>query len=246
MKKKIVALCLCVALAVIAIGGATLAYFTDTDTKTNTFTLGKVDITLTETDNNGNPYVDNQKLIPGSNMANTVAKNAIVTVDKDSEDSWVWVEVLIPETLYASKTEVQESYNALHYNQFKDYIQGYDGQHSTLPQAIECVKTYPADYQWSLMKYIDTVTVGSETYARLRTTHKDIVAAGTSTSPAVNQFYMASQVDTNENGEYVIPTGTETGRAVYTGTWEVIINAYAVQAAGIANVGAAVAAFDAK
>ena len=48
MKKKILALCLVVALAVTAVVGGTLAYFTDTDDAENTFTVGNVKIDLLE------------------------------------------------------------------------------------------------------------------------------------------------------------------------------------------------------
>lgn len=48
MKKKITAIFLCVALVAIAVAGASLAYFTDTDAKTNTFTVGNVKIQLLE------------------------------------------------------------------------------------------------------------------------------------------------------------------------------------------------------
>lgn len=60
MKKKILAICLCVALAAVAIVGASLAYFTDTDKEVNTFTVGNVKIDLIEskihrTNASGNP-----------------------------------------------------------------------------------------------------------------------------------------------------------------------------------------------
>lgn len=48
MKKKILALTLCVVLLAIAAVGATLAYFTDTDEVKNTFTIGNVKIELLE------------------------------------------------------------------------------------------------------------------------------------------------------------------------------------------------------
>lgn len=48
MKKKILALCLCVALVAVAVAGVTMAYFTDTDSATNTFTMGSVEIKLLE------------------------------------------------------------------------------------------------------------------------------------------------------------------------------------------------------
>ncbi len=249
MKKKIVSLALAVCLIAIAAVG-TLAYFTDKDTATNTFTSGKVDITLNETDNEGNPFVQDQKLLPGSSSANAIAKNATVTVSRDSEDSWVWVELLIPTKLYSSKTETNETNNALHYNQFINYLQGYN-KDSTNVNAVECAKVYSSDHQWSLMKYVGEVTIGNEAYAVLRTTHKDVVTAGETTSPAVNQFYMDNDVYIGADGSYMIPAAgasadPATEFVAYNGSWEVIVNAYAIQAAGIADVDAAVAAYAAQ
>ena len=244
MKKEILTGALAVCMLATLVIGMSLAYFTDTDTKTNTFTSGKVSITLSETDHAGKSFVDGQKLLPGSNTENAIAKNAIVTVDQGSEDSYVWVEILIPTALYVGADETQEHHNALHYNQFKNYLQGY-AEDSTLPAAVACAATYPSDHQWSLMKYIDEVTVGDTTYARLRTTHKDIVKAGEATSPAINQVYMDKTVYANEAGNYMIPTDWEAKNdfAEYTGSWEIIVNAYAIQAAGFADVDAAVAAY---
>ena len=249
MKKKIVSLALAVCLIAIAAVG-TLAYFTDKDAETNTFTVGKVDIDLNETDNEGKPFVQDQKLLPGSSSANAIAKNATVTVSQDSEDSWVWVELLIPAELYNSKTETNETNNALHYNQFINYLQGYN-KDSTNVNAVECAKEYPSDHQWSLMKYVGEVTVGNATYSLLRTTHKDVVKAGETTSPAVNQFYMDNDVYIGADGSYMIPAvgasaDPATEFVAYNGSWEVIVNAYAIQAAGIADVDAAVAAYAAQ
>ena len=48
MKKRIIAISLIVAMLAVAIIGGSLAYFTDTDAATNTFTVGNVDIDLIE------------------------------------------------------------------------------------------------------------------------------------------------------------------------------------------------------
>ena len=249
MKKKILSIALVVAMVAVIAAGS-LAYFNDKDSATNTFTSGKVEITLNETDNAGNAFKQDQKLLPGSSSANAIAKNATVTVNEGSEDSWVWVEMLIPSKLYNSKTEANETNNALHYNQFINYLQGYD-KDSTNANAQACANRYASDHQWSLMKYVGEVTIGNQSYSLLRTTHKDIVKAGETTSPAVNQFYMDNDVYVGENGQYMIPAnGTAADPAkefvAYNGSWEVIVNAYAIQAAGIADVDAAVAAFAAQ
>ena len=62
---------------------------------------------------------------------------------------------------------------------------------------------------------------------------------------------MDNDVYVGANGQYMIPAnGTAADPAkefvAYDGSWEVIVNAYAIQAAGIADVDAAVAAFAAQ
>lgn len=97
-----------VLLLVLALGiGGTLAYLTSkSETITNTFTVGNVSISLTEhqydennfaqvkKDTDGTPVsvTDNEqsyKLIPGT----TYAKDPTVTVEKDSEDCYLFVKL---------------------------------------------------------------------------------------------------------------------------------------------------------
>ena len=245
-KQKVLAVAGVLGISALILSAGTLAYFTDTDSAKNTFTLGKVDIELNEFDHEGKEFVQNQKLMPGSNLT-AIQKNAIVTVKEDSEESWVWVEMLIPSALYNSKTQTQESNNALHYNQLKTFLDGYNTNSS-----IATVYDDHDTHQWSLMTYVGEKTVDGKSYSVLRSTHKDKVAAGYITSPAISQIYLDDDVKF-ENGKVYIPTGQEVtdgkysgGFAEYTGDWEVIINAYAVQAKGIADVDAAVAAYAAQ
>ena len=87
MKKKITAIFLCVALVAIAIVGASLAYFTDTtEDVQNTFTMGGVGIDLNEP--SWKPE-EGHKLMPGVSFA----KDPTITVQKDSEDSYVFLEL---------------------------------------------------------------------------------------------------------------------------------------------------------
>lgn len=99
-KKKVLLLFLCAVLLVAVSIVGTLAYLTSRDEVTNTFTVGKVDITLDEADVDeygkeiagadrvkGNEY----KLIPG----HTYVKDPAVTVEGDSEESYVRMLVTI-------------------------------------------------------------------------------------------------------------------------------------------------------
>lgn len=86
MKKKILTLSLVVALAATALIGGTLAYFTDTDDATNEFTVGNVDIELDE------PEWDENK-IPTIMPGKVIVKDPVVTVQKDSEDCYLVLEM---------------------------------------------------------------------------------------------------------------------------------------------------------
>lgn len=111
MKKKLLAAGLAVCMAATLIGGATLAFFTDQHDVTNTFVVGNVGIALEETSVADPPnkvvagvaqYADPEKqegflgfqyekVVPGMKYS----KNVDVTVDADSMDAYVFVELNI-------------------------------------------------------------------------------------------------------------------------------------------------------
>ena len=97
-KKKVFLTVLCAAALVVASVLGTMAFLTSTDEVNNTFTVGKVAITLDEAKVNtdgtaveGAARVDNNqyKLIPG----HTYIKDPTVHVDKDSEESYLFIKV---------------------------------------------------------------------------------------------------------------------------------------------------------
>ena len=63
-KRKVVSLALVVALIAILVASGSLAYFTGQDSEVNVFTVGDVSIDVVETDKDGNPFEDNQVIIP--------------------------------------------------------------------------------------------------------------------------------------------------------------------------------------
>ena len=84
MKKTLITI-LCTVLVCSCVMGVTLAFLMDkTETITNTFTVGKVDIDLKET--TGSEY----KMVPG----HTYEKDPTVTVKKNSEACYLFVEVV--------------------------------------------------------------------------------------------------------------------------------------------------------
>lgn len=86
MKKKIVLISIYVlTLALFVAAGNTLAWLIDTSGEplVNVFAPSNIDVELKET-------TTNYKMIPG----NTITKDPTVTVDKKSEDCWVFVKVV--------------------------------------------------------------------------------------------------------------------------------------------------------
>ena len=96
--KKIVALALAAVMLVSATVAVTVAYLQSTDSVTNTFTVGKVEIILNEApvdadgkETTGDRVKENSyKLYPGKEYD----KDPTVFVDDESEDCYVFVEVL--------------------------------------------------------------------------------------------------------------------------------------------------------
>lgn len=93
-RKKVVALAAALALVVgVGIGG-TLAWLSDqTEPVVNTFTYGDINIKLTETDTNldgdDSPNTNCYVMMPGE----TITKDPVVTVEKGSEDCWLFVKL---------------------------------------------------------------------------------------------------------------------------------------------------------
>ena len=92
MRRMLFTLALVLVVAVASVGG-TIAWLTDkTDPVMNTFTVGDINITLTETNT---VAVDGKqtkqfKIIPGTNLE----KDPVVTVEKGSEDCYLFVQVV--------------------------------------------------------------------------------------------------------------------------------------------------------
>ncbi len=258
MKKKITAIFLCVALVAIAIAGASLAYFTDTKTATNTFTMGKVKIDLIEqqTGENGlEKYVDGKTLVPGtSSDGNAVSK--IVTVKNTGENAaWVWVDIKVPTVLVSKdiRGTTKETFNALHWNSygyftteyhasmsaggspFKDGVLDANGNPTTTDMvAVE-------DGLWNDFAYVG---VEGE-YTVFRAKMEKTLAPGAISLPCLRQAYMDWRLIANEDGSYTFPKSDKyEGTTIPANTkWEIIVNAYAIQADGFANVDAAIAAY---
>lgn len=242
MKKKIVTCSLVVALLVIGVIGASLAYFTDTDSKDNVFTTGKVDITLNE-----NFDADNAKLLPGSQKDNAVKKEVSIKNEFKSEDAYVWYEWLIPAVLDSTDGSTGTN-NIIHVNAKGSTWDKYrenpnywpDGQTEALP--LE--KTWDHTKEGSTQGFIGTETIDGIVYNKYVVLYHGKLAAGEETTVAMNQVYMDSKVDTNNEGKYTI-----NGKVIdydFSKGVKIIVRAYGIQANGFADVYAAYNAYKAQ
>ena len=263
MKKKITAIFLCVALVAIAIVGASLAYFTDTKSATNTFVVGNVKIELIEQQRGENglvPFEQNKKLVPGkSNDGNAVSK--IVTVkNTGANDAWVWVDMLIPSYLLDAANPTNQSLNALHFNEYGAFNQAYwqnptyklsetnsavtDGVFKAdLTPAVENMVNCDENTVWTDWVSAGTTTVGegnkAVTYTILRTKMVGTLESGKISLPCLRQVYMDWRVQV-DGEQYILPNGSEIPT---NASWEIIVNAYAIQADGFNTVDEAIAGY---
>ena len=258
MKKKITALCLCVALLAVAVVGASLAYFTDTDKATNTFTVGNVKIDLIEQQKGENGlenFVNKKTLVPGTSDKNAVSK--IVTVKNTGEnDAWVWVDLKIPAYLVSNEYPTNESKNALHWNSYGCFNVEYnsgnywglatsDGIVDADHKVTEADMVAVEDGLWYDYQYAGRETIGEGEsaleYVVIRTKMENKLPTGKISLPCLAQVYMDWRVVTNEDGtQFILPAGDPISTDA---SWEIIVNAYAIQADGFENVDDAIAAY---
>ena len=258
MKKKLTAIFLCVALVAIAIVGASLAYFTDTKSATNTFAVGNVKIDLIEQQKGANgleDFVPNKTLLPGTSDKNAVSK--IVTVKNTGEnDAWVWVDLKIPAYLVSNEYPTNESKNALHWNSYGCFNVEYnsgnywglatsdgivDADHKVTKADMVAVE----DGLWYDYQYVGRETIGEGESAReyvvIRTKMQKKLPAGKISLPCLAQVYMDWRVVTNEDGtQFILPAGDPISTEA---SWEIIVNAYAIQADGFNTVDDAIAGY---
>ena len=251
MKKKITALCLCAAMLAIAIVGASLAYFTDTKSATNTFTVGNVKIDLIEQQKGVEgleEFVQEKTLLPGkSDDGNAVSK--IVTVENTGKnDAWVWVELKIPTYLVSKEYPTNASKSALHWDSYGcfnvEYNSGDDWALATNDGIIDENRKVTNENMVEVedgLWYDYEFVARDDAYVTIRTKMQNKLPAGKTSLPCLAQVYMDWRVMTNEDGtQYILPGNDPISTEA---SWEIIVNAYAIQADGLADVDAAIAAY---
>lgn len=231
MKKKILALCLVVVLAVTAVTGATLAYFTDTDTQTNTFTTGNVKIELEE-------VFPNDKLLPGENNA---LQKEVTVKNVGSEKAYMWIELWIPTALDAGEDDAAN--NSLHFNPFDTYVDA-AGKEYVMRGSAAKAEGYTLKYE-TVETYLGTKTIDGVTYTGYREHIKNDTpkAQNESTATLLARVFMDQRVAqcTKDEGCLILADG----KTHYIGSWEIIVNAFGIQAEGFASIDEAIAAYNA-
>lgn len=249
MKKKILSLCLVTALAATAIVGGTMAYFTDTDAETNVFVTGKVDIDLEEN------FTQESKLLPGKE--NAKEKEVWIELEDGSEDSYVWYTWKIPAVLDSTDGTTGTN-NIVHVNSYGRTWDTYrdndkywiEGQTAALP--LEQTWDHDPDVEMSTLGgpqgFIGTETIEGIKYNVYLVLYHGKLSndegGQTKTTIAMSQVYMDAGVDTKTvegNTVYVDKNGNEINFD-FTKNINIIVNAYAIQAEGFADVYEAYAA----
>lgn len=92
-KKKLTAGVAALILCITGVTYGTLAYFTDKDTRANVITIGHVTGTLTETDEHMRDDNTTGKDYTNANPGDVLDKDPTVTLDKESEDAYVRVNI---------------------------------------------------------------------------------------------------------------------------------------------------------
>ena len=249
MKKKIMSLCLVVALAANAVIGGTLAYFTDTDAEANVFTTGKVDIDLEET------FQQNSKLFPGKE--NAVQKEVWIDLEEGSEDSYVWYTWKIPAVLDSTDGSTGTN-NVVHVNSFgrtwDTYRENKKYWADDQTEALPLDKTWDHDPNVEMSNlagpegFIGTENIDGVDYNVYLVLYHGKLShtedGQTKTSSAMSQVYMDAGVDTKTvEGKtvYVDKEGEEI-EYDFSNDIKILVDAYAIQAEGFADVYAAYAA----
>lgn len=250
MKKTIAIVMLVVLVAAASVLG-TLAYLTDTKTAKNTFTLGNVQIDLIEQQRGEGgleEFKEDKVLVPGkSNDGNAVSK--IVTVkNKGTQDAWVWVELKIPTYLVSKEYPTNESKNALHWNSYGCFNVEYNGgnywnlaiKDGIVGEDHKVTNANMVAVEDGLWYDYECVSKDTE-YVTIRTKMQNKLPAGKVSLPCLAQVYMDWRVVPNEDGTQLkLPAGDPIS---VNASWEVIVNAYAIQADGFATVDEAIAGY---
>lgn len=179
MKKKIFIIVVSILSVCSFLIGTSVAWLTSkTDEVINTFTYGDINIKIEETDtndNDNNEFTNEYKMLPG----NKITKDPKVTVLKDSEDSYLFI-------------EIKESEN------FKDFmtyelVEGWTLVEGTESVYVREVTKKDTDQEFYVLKDNMVIVKESVTKQMLNDLDKD----GTTNYPTLSFIAYAVQRDSN-------------------------------------------------
>ena len=174
MKKRTIAL-LCAAMMVVGVAaGGTMAWLVDsTQKEENVFTVGNIEIALEET-------TENYKMIPGK----TIEKDPKVTLSAESEDAYIYVEVIESENL----------------DSYIDYTMNTGW--------VELTGDYYAPNGGTIYKYTGEITKGTpisvllgDEVTTLDTVTKEMMTAAETNQPKLTFYGYAIQTEGFESAE---------------------------------------------
>jgi len=256
MKKKILALCLTVILAAVAVTGVTLAYFTDDDTETNTFTVGNVAIDLIESTlhrvNAGVGQVettDNILVTPGIALEGTKANSPTV-----SDTSW--------QGTYFSDAQIKkdaESYQSVYLKDARiapgtgykknPYVVNTGSNDAYI--RIRVIIDSRLDTLLDDSLYTGTAISSGEFYFEKKTEDGENVYLFTRNAPLAPEemtffnVWGSVKMDADVTNE-MITAAMDAGYIREDGSFDILVEADAIQADGFATPAEAWSAFDAR
>ena len=250
MKKKITAIALVVCLVAVAIVGGSLAYFTDTtEAKVNQFTVGNVDIDLTEP-----AWKGDATLMPGVSFE----KDPTITVGEKSQDAYVFLKMDMNK--YVSLV------NLMGVDAYKNNIGGLSGEYPGFTKFVGALASDNAlraavvdrwftginHADWKVMN-VEEITALVSNVANGQNANKleivlgyigsddDTLSAGKSVT-FMTKFGMPATVTASMfNGEdaYYINGVSKSNFNTDASKFKMTFTAYAIQAAGLADIDAA-------
>lgn len=227
--------------------------YTDTDTNGD----GVIDESEAVTD----PFEQDQTLFPGSATVNNVAKRAWVT-NTGKNDAWVWGEVWVPAALESQSTPKNASENSLHFNYYGQFDSVfYDstwaaafaqtpitdgildanktptvpGMMEVAPEALWTLAVDDAGEAAIEQKEQNGVTYNVYTFKM-----ENKLPAGKTSLPFLRQVYMDANVTQCTDAAHTDCLVLKDGTTHYSGTWELLVKAYAMQTEGFDTVDAAI------
>lgn len=176
--------------------------------------------TQTNTFTTGNVKIDLVEVFPNDKLLpgeNNALQKEVTVKNVGSEKAYMWIELWIPTALDAGKDDAAN--NSLHFNPFDTY---------------ETVETY-----------LGTKTIDGVTYTGYREHIKNDTPKekDESTAALLARVFMDQRVaQCTEHDDCLILAN---GQTHYTGSWEIIVNAFGIQAEGFTSIDEAIAAYNA-